>query len=75
MIFILLGGLYTPIDSMPEWAQWITAFNPVTYFIEVMRLVILKGSTLTDIAPQLGIIFLFALVLNTWAVINYRKRT
>jgi ABC-2 type transport system permease protein len=75
MIFILLGGLYTPIDSMPEWAQWITVFNPVTYFIEVMRLVILKGSTLTDIVPQLGIIFLFALVLNTWAVINYRKRT
>ena len=75
MIFILLGGLYTPIDSMPEWAQWITALNPVTYFIEVMRLVILKGSSLTDIAPQLGIIFLFAFVLNTWAVINYRKRT
>lgn len=74
MIFILLGGLYTPIESMPPWAQWVTKFNPVTYFIEVMRLVVLKGSTLKDIVPQIATIFLFALVLNTWAVINYRKR-
>jgi ABC-2 type transport system permease protein len=73
MIFILLGGLYTPIESMPVWAQRITHFNPVTYFIEVMRFVILKGSTLADILPQLGIILIFAFVLNTWAVINYRK--
>lgn len=74
MIFILLGGLYTPIESMPVWAQWITKFNPVTYFIEVMRLVILKGSSLTDILPHIGIILLLAFVLNSWAVVNYRKR-
>jgi ABC-2 type transport system permease protein len=74
MIFILLGGLYTPIESMPVWAQWITKFNPVTYFIQVMRDVVLKGSSLKDIAPNIGIIFLFALALNSWAVVNYRKR-
>ena len=74
MIFILLGGLYTPIESMPLWAQWVTKLNPVTYFIEVMRLVILKESSITDIAPQIGTILIFAFVLNTWAVINYRKR-
>ena len=48
MIFVLLSGLYTPISSMPIWAQWITKFNPVSYFIEVMRMVILKGSDLAD---------------------------
>lgn len=74
MIFILLGGLYTPIESMPVWAQWITKFNPVTYFIQVMRDVVLKGSTLRDVAPSIGIIFLFAIALNSWAVVNYRKR-
>jgi len=75
MIFILLGGLYTPIESMPMWAQWITKFNPVSYFIEVMRLVVLKGSSLRDILPHLTIILIFAFVLNSWAVLNYRKRT
>lgn len=75
MIFILLGGLYTSIDSMPNWARWITKFNPVSYFIEVMRMVILKGSTLADIKPQLLAMGGFAVVFNGWAVWNYRKRS
>lgn len=75
MIFILLGGLYTSIDSMPRWAQVFTWFNPVTYFIEVMRMVVLKGSTLVDIRQHIGIVFLMALVLNSFAVYNYRKRS
>lgn len=74
MIFILLSGLYTPIDSMPVWAQWITKFNPVSYFIQVMRMVVLKGSGLADIQSQLFTVFGFAAVLNTWAVLSYRKR-
>ncbi len=75
MIFILLGGLYTSIDSMPVWAQWITKFNPVSYFIEVMRMVVLKGSTIGDIKEKLLIMAGFAAVLNGWAVLSYRKRS
>jgi ABC-2 type transport system permease protein len=75
MIFILLGGLYTSIDSMPEWAQKITRANPVAYFVEVMRRVVLKGSSIGDIADQLLIVLGFALFLNGWAVYSYRKRS
>lgn len=75
MIFILLGGLYTSIESMPEWAQWITRFNPVSYFIDVMRMVVLKGSTLKDIQPQLFTMMGFAVLFNGWAVLSYRKRS
>ncbi|WP_316809761.1 ABC transporter permease [Pedobacter heparinus] len=74
MIFILMGGLFTAIDSMPDWARFISAFNPVSYLIEVMRMVILKGSGLKDILPQLGIMTLFAVVLNSWAILSYKKR-
>ena len=73
MIFILMGGLFTPIESMPNWAHWVTKFNPVSYLINVMRMVILKGSGLKDVLPQLGIVALFALVLNGWAVLHYKK--
>jgi ABC-2 type transport system permease protein len=75
MVFILLSGLYTSIDSMPAWAQTITKVNPVTYFIDVMRMVVLKGSGFRDIAPHLLTVFGFAVGLNTWAVINYKKRS
>ena len=56
MIFVLLSGLYTSISSMPEWAQWITKFNPVSYFIEVMRMIVLKGSNLADISKNIFIV-------------------
>ena len=75
MIFILLGGLYTSIDSMPKWAQIFTRFNPVTYFIEVMRMVVLKGSTLYDIRYHMLIVLLFGIVLNSLAILNYHKRS
>ncbi len=75
MVFILLSGLYTSIDSMPYWARQITKINPVTYFIEVMRMVVMKGSCLSDISRHLMIILGFAVVINTWAVFSYRKRT
>lgn len=75
MIFVLLAGLFTPIDSMPLWAQWITRFNPIAYFVEVNRMVILKGSGLSDIASHILFILGFGVVLNTVAVLNYRKRS
>ena len=73
MIFILMGGLFTSVDSMPDWAKTITLFNPVRYMIEVMRMVMLKGSGFQDILPHLGAVSLMAVVLNGWAVLNYKK--
>jgi ABC-2 type transport system permease protein len=75
MIFVLMSGLYTSIDSMPDWAKAVTRANPVTYFIQVVRMVVLKGSGLADIKTQLLTISGFAIVLNTWAVMNYHKRS
>ena len=73
MIFILLGGLFTSTDSMPAWAKMVSDLNPVTYLIDVMRMIILKGSGFSDVLRHLVIVGFFAVVLNTWAVINYKK--
>lgn len=73
MIFVLMGGLFTSIDSMPEWAKTVSRFNPMRYLIEVMRMVILKGSNFKDIQFHFLIIAIFAVVLNAWALWNYRK--
>jgi ABC-2 type transport system permease protein len=73
MLFILLGGLFTSIDSMPEWAKMITRVNPVRYMIEVMRMVMLKGSNFRDVLPHVGVVSCMALVLNSWAILNYKK--
>ena len=74
LILILMSGLFTPISSMPGWAQAITVLNPLKYLMEVMRMVFLKGSSLMDLLPQLFALLLFATVLNFWAVMSYKKR-
>lgn len=73
LVFILLSGLFTPVNSMPEWAQAITVINPLKYFMLVMRQVYLKGSGLVDLLPTIGVLALFALFSNTWAVFSYKK--
>jgi ABC-2 type transport system permease protein len=73
IIFILMSGLFTPVQSMPEWAQIINQANPIAYFIDVMRMVLLKGSVFSDISRQFFSLLTLAVLLNTLAVWRYRK--
>ena len=73
MILILMSGLFTPVGSMPDWAQAITIFNPLKYFIQVMRLVYLKGSAFAEMTTQFFVLCGFAVFFNTWAVLSYKK--
>jgi ABC-2 type transport system permease protein len=73
MIFLLMSGLFTSVDSMPAWAKFIAGINPVTYFIDVMRMVVLKGSGFRDIQKHFIVVGAFAALINTWAILNYRK--
>ncbi len=74
LIFIILSGLFTPINSMPNWAQNITIFNPLKYFMQVMRLVYLKGNGISELTTQLIALLSFASALNLWAVLSYQKK-
>ncbi|PQJ77173.1 ABC transporter permease [Polaribacter glomeratus] len=73
VIFILMSGLFTPIESMPKWAQIITEFNPIKYFVQVMRMVMLKGSGFMDILPLLLKTLFYAIVMNGLAIWSYKK--
>jgi ABC-2 type transport system permease protein len=74
VIFILMSGLFTPIESMPQWAQHMNFINPIAYFIKVMRMVLLKGSGFADILPQLLSLVIYANVVLMLAVRLYRKK-
>ena len=73
VLFILLSGLFTPIENMPDWTQALTRFNPIRYLIEVLRMVMLKGSSFSDISSQIYAMIAFAIGINTLAVIKYKK--
>jgi ABC-2 type transport system permease protein len=73
ILFIMLGGLFTSIENMPKWAQTLTYFNPIRYFIEVVRMVMLKGSGFYEVRFHFGVMAFMAIVINTLAVMRYRK--
>lgn len=75
MIFNMMSGIFTSIDSMPDWAQFLTHLFPVSHFVETMRMIVLKGSTFINVMYHLLAIFIIGLVFNIWAVINYKKTT
>ncbi len=75
MVFLLLGGLFTPIESMPQWAQNITRFNPMAYFIRVMRMIVLKGSAMRDLQSEFLALCALSMGMNIMALLFYRKRS
>ena len=73
LIFLLMSGLFTPVDSMPDWAQRVAEVNPVKHFVGVMRAVLVRGAGLETVAmPILGLA-LGGLAVLTLAVARYRK--
>ena len=73
MRFILMGGIFTPADSMPDWAIRINFINPVAYFIKVNRMILLKGSEFRDIAREFYYLTAYAILMLSLATWRYRK--
>jgi ABC-2 type transport system permease protein len=73
MIFMLMSGFFTSIDSMPDWARRFSSMTPVTHFISVVRLIVLKGSELSQVKMELIYLAGFAVLLNGLAIFNYSK--
>lgn len=74
IIFILMSGLFTPIESMPKWAQYLTIPNPIAHFVNVMRQVLLKGSGFADVQYNFWVTAGLAVVFNAVAVWSYQKQ-
>ena len=75
MIYLLMSGLLTPVDSMPRWMQILSEFNPVRHFIAIARAVLVKGAGLEQVRFQLGVLAAYAVVAMTVAIRQYRKRS
>ena len=73
MIFIMMSGLFTPIESMPEWAIEFDRINPLVYYIRLMRMILLKGSGFADISTDFYSLLVFAIVMLSLATWRYRK--
>lgn len=74
MIFQLMGGLFTPISSMPQWAQIVTYAVPPRYFNEIIRAIYLKDASMSDLWLQYVCLAGIAALISVFAAWSYKKR-
>ena len=74
MIYLLMSGLFTPIDSMPRWVQLVAELNPMRHFVAISRAVLVKGAGLREIQTPFLALCAFAVVVFALAVRQYSKR-
>ena len=70
---VLLSGFMFPRSEMPTVIQWITLAIPVTYFIEILRGVVLRAADLVDLVPQVAGLGACCLIILTVSVGRFRK--
>jgi ABC-2 type transport system permease protein len=73
IIFILMSGVFTPLESMPVWAQKFDLINPAAYVMRINRMVMLKGSTFQDISKDIYSLIVISIAFTALAVNRYRK--
>ncbi len=71
---MLLSGTMSPIHAMPGWMQPLTLLNPLRYYMEAVRAILLKGTPLIELLPQLGVLLVFGLAIMLAASLRFQKR-
>ncbi len=70
---VLLSGFMFPFQGMPRWAQWIGEVLPATYFMRLVRGILLKGNGWSDLWPDIWPMLVFTVVVMAFALAFYRK--
>ena len=72
--FFMLSGFTFPIRNMPVLAQWLTYFNPVRYFMEIVRGVFLQGAGVESLWPQMVALAFFGVTILWLSVQRFHKQ-
>ena len=73
LIFVMMSGIFTAVETMPEWAQQLNYINPIAYFMRIIRMILLKGSGFMDIWRDVLSLGVYASLILSLAVWRYRK--
>ena len=72
-ISALVGGVYYPIEVLPDWLQTVSYLVPITYALRIMRYSLLAGATAVELAPDLLILSGFCVVLFPLSLLLFRR--
>ncbi len=73
LVFVLMSGIFTPTESMPVWAQKLNYINPISWFMKIIRMILLKGSGFSDIKTEFFALTGYGITILSLAVLKYKK--
>ena len=71
--FILLSGLFTPLENIPAAFRWMVKINPLSYLIRIIREIFLKGNGIGYFYRDLISLAVIALVITSVSILNFKK--
>jgi len=71
---VILSGFVFPRESMPTIIQWLGGIIPLTYFLEILRGVFLKASTIEMLWPQTAVLIGFTFLFTAATIIKFKKQ-
>lgn len=71
---VLLSGLMTPLLAMPGWLRPLTLVNPIRWYAEIMRGILMRGAGLLDLWVPLGALAVIGLAILTAATLRFHRR-
>jgi ABC-2 type transport system permease protein len=71
---MLLSGFLYPRDTMPAVIQPLSLLTPMTYYLQILRGIMLKGVGLAELWPQIGPLALFGLIVFSLSAWRFQKR-
>jgi ABC-2 type transport system permease protein len=72
---LLTSGLFTPVSNMPMWMQYVTYINPMRFFMEIARGIMMRGAGLKELMSQIVVLIIFGTVVFGFSAMRFRKRT
>jgi len=70
---VFICGVLFPVDTLPDWLQWIARFLPLTYGVDGIRFMMLEGKGLLDIGKEIAVLAGYAVALMALAGISLRR--
>ncbi|MCX7945239.1 MAG: ABC transporter permease [Deltaproteobacteria bacterium] len=70
---MLLSGFIFPVENIPLLVRWISYILPLTYFIDILRNLFLKGSTISELWIQYSMLSLIGIAIFIFSLLKFRK--
>jgi ABC-2 type transport system permease protein len=75
LVFAMLtSGFFTPVENMPRWLQYVTYINPMRFFMEIVRAIMMKGAGMIELVRPVVVLAVYGVTIFVFSALRFSKR-